>query len=295
MVCAGRAIMVICMPGKSEHTPKARALGAELRECRTAAGFTQQQLGEQIGISYVSISRYETGTRTPKPEDVAQILATLGVTGERYGSLVELARGADQPNWLDTGVGLRKELTRLIHFERTATEIVDVATSIVPGLLQTADYARAVMADMASDEIEPYVTMRVGRREVLTRRNPVRLTAFISETALRERLGGIETMHEQLRYIESMGDRENVSVNVLPAVNERWSPAHAGSFIFFGFQKTTPIVHLEHYASAVFLYGEQEIGPYEAALTTLRKTALSRDQSAELIAGIIRDLEGAPT
>lgn len=284
--------MIIFMPGKSEHTPKARALGAELRECRTAAGLTQQQLGEQIGISYVSISRYETGTRTPKPEDVAQILATLGVTGERYGSLVEMARGADQPNWLDTGVGLRKELTRLIHFERTATEIVDVATSIVPGLLQTADYARAVMADMASDEIEPYVTMRVGRREVLTRRNPVRLTAFISETALRDRIGGAEVMLDQLRHLETVMGNEHVTLYVIPAVSERWHPGHVGSFSYYTFAKTSPIVHLEHYASGVFLYDEIDVAPYSPALDTLREVALSRDHSAKLVAELARDLEG---
>ncbi|WP_258346012.1 helix-turn-helix domain-containing protein [Saccharopolyspora gregorii] len=283
------------MTGKSEHTPKARALGAELRACRTAAGLTQQQLGEQIGISYVSISRYETGSRTPKPEGVAQILATLGVTGERYSSLVEMARGADQPNWLDTGVGIRKELTRLIHFERTATEITDVATSIVPGLLQTADYARAVMADMASDEIEPYVTMRVGRREVLTRRDPVRFTAFVSETALRDRIGGAEVMLDQLRHLETALASENITIYVIPAVSDRWHPAHVGSFSYYTFAKTSPIVHLEHYASGVFLYDEIDVAPYVPALDRLREVAMSRDHSAKFIAGLIRDLEGAPT
>ncbi|WP_010313729.1 helix-turn-helix domain-containing protein [Saccharopolyspora spinosa] len=77
-------------------------LGVELRECRLAAGLTQKELAGQIGVSYVSVSRYETGTRSPKPEDVAQILATLGVTGKRYTELVDMARGADQPNWLET-------------------------------------------------------------------------------------------------------------------------------------------------------------------------------------------------
>ncbi|WP_243791825.1 helix-turn-helix transcriptional regulator [Saccharopolyspora gloriosae] len=281
------------MAGKSEHTPKARALGAELRECRTAAGLTQQQLGEQIGISYVSISRYETGTRTPKPEDVAQILATLGVTGDRYSSLVEMTRGADQPNWLDTGVGIRKELTRLIHFERTATAITDVATNIIPGLLQTADYARAVMADMASDEIEPYVTMRVGRREVLTRRNPVRFTAFISETALRDRIGGADVMLDQLRHLEMAMESDNITIHVIPAVSERWHPAHVGSFSYYTFAKTSPIVHLEHYSSAVFLYDDVDVVSYAPALATLREVVMSRDHSANLIADIARDLEGA--
>ncbi|MCX2728696.1 helix-turn-helix transcriptional regulator [Saccharopolyspora sp. NFXS83] len=281
------------MPGKSENTPKARALGAELRECRAEAGLTQQQLAEQIGVSYVSISRYETGTRTPKPEDVAQILATLGVTGDRYASLVEMSKGADQPNWLDTGQGIRKELTRLIEFERTATEITDVATSVIPGLLQTADYARSVMAATPTDEVEPYVAMRVGRREVLTKRNPVSFTAFIAETALRERIGGPEIALDQLHHLEKMAKLDNIAVFVLPAVSERWHPAHAGSFSFYTFAKTSPIVHLEHYASGVFLYDDSDVGPYQDALTTLREVAMSRNHSARTIAEIVSELEGA--
>ncbi|SFP04858.1 Helix-turn-helix domain-containing protein [Saccharopolyspora antimicrobica] len=108
------------MVGKSEHTPKARALGAELRECRRDAGLTQQELADQIGVSHVSVSRYESGTRLPKPEDVAQILATLGVNGQRYAELVDMARGAEHPNWLvASGVtGIRRELTTLIELER---------------------------------------------------------------------------------------------------------------------------------------------------------------------------------
>ncbi|WP_338602131.1 helix-turn-helix transcriptional regulator [Saccharopolyspora sp. SCSIO 74807] len=281
------------MTGKSEHTPKARALGAELRECRLEAGLIQQELADRIGVSYVSVSRYETGTRTPKPEDVAQILTILGVTGSRYTSLVDMAKGADQPNWLDTGQGIRRELTRLIEFERTSTKIVDVSTSVIPGLLQTADYARAIMADMSTDEIEPYVAMRMGRREILTQRDPVTFAAFISETALRDRLGGKSTMREQLRHLGVMTERENVTINVLPSVSEHWHPAHAGSFRFFDFPKTSPIVHLEHYASGVFLYGDDEVSPYQSALARLQLVAMSRDQSAKLIADTARDLEGA--
>ncbi|MBQ6643737.1 MAG: helix-turn-helix domain-containing protein [Saccharopolyspora sp.] len=281
------------MTGKSENTPKSRALGAELRECRFETGLTQQQLADRIGVSYVSVSRYETGSRSPKPEDVAQLLTVLGVTGDRYSRLVDLSRGADQPNWLDTGQGIRKELTRLIEFERTATKITDVAIGVIPGLLQTADYARSVMADMATDEIEPYVAMRVGRREVLHRKNPINFDAFISENVLRDRFAGAATMLEQLRHLESMAELENVTINVIPAVSERWHPAHAGAFIFFDFAKTTPMVHLEHYASGVFLYGDDEVSPYRSALATLQQVAMDRDQSAKLIATTARELEGA--
>ncbi|GAA0523514.1 helix-turn-helix transcriptional regulator [Saccharopolyspora thermophila] len=279
------------MVGKSEYTPKARALGAELRECRLAAGLTQKQLADQIGVSYVSVSRYETGTRSPRPEDVAQILATLGVTGDRYAELVDMARGADQPNWLETGEkGLRRELTTIIEFERTSTSIVEVATGVIPGLLQTSDYARAIMREKPGRDLEARVALRVGRRDVLYRATAPHLTAIISEGVLRNRLGGVAIMADQLRHLLKMGELPNVAIVVLPAVSERWHPAHAGSFILYEFPKSAPIVHLEHFCSGVFI-NTKEVAAYQDAVATLRGMAVDEERSAVLIAEIVRELE----
>jgi transcriptional regulator with XRE-family HTH domain len=283
------------MAGKSEHTPKARALGAELRECRLEAGLTQQELAAQIDVSHVSVSRYESGTRSPKPEDVAQILATLGVNGAKYAELVDMARSAEQPNWLETRKNrLRRELTTIIEFERIAINIVDVATSIVPGLLQAADYARTIMGVVPGDDLEARVAMRMGRRDVLTRKNAPDFTAIISEVALRERLGGAGVMADQLRHLFKMAELPNVKIMVLPAASERWHPAHAGAFLLYEFPKSEPIVHLEHFASGAFLY-TKEVTAYQDAVVTLRQMAMDPESSAELIASILEELEGSGT
>ncbi|MEB3366740.1 helix-turn-helix domain-containing protein [Saccharopolyspora mangrovi] len=284
--------MMVFMPGKSEHTPKARALGAELRECRIAAGLTQHQLAARIGVSHVSVSRYETGTRSPQPEDVAQLLATLGVTGDRYSELVELARGAEQPNWLETGVnGLRRELMTVIEFERTATRIVDVEMNIVPGLLQTADYARAIMSEAPGADLEARVALRVGRAAILERKGAPQLIAIVSEFALRQRIGGAEVMADQIRHLFKAAELPNVTILVLPAVSERWHPAHAGAFILFEFPKSDPIVHLEHFASGAFL-NAKEVAAYRGAVDTLREVAMDEETSTRLIAAIGDELEG---
>ncbi|ASU79848.1 XRE family transcriptional regulator [Actinopolyspora erythraea] len=280
------------MAGNSEHPPKARALGAELRECRIAAGVKQRELAKQLDVSYVSISRYETGARTPQPEDVAQILATLGVTGEKYAELVDMARDADQPNWLDTGhTGIRRELTTLIEFERTAQRITDVATIVIPGLLQTSDYARAILGETSSD-IEARVAMRVGRRDTLMRRDAPEFVALIWEVALREPLGGYRTMADQLRHLTAMAERPNVTIQVLRTGSTRWHPAHAGSFILFNFPKSAPIVHVEHFQSTAFLHKQKDVLGYESATTTLRELAMSSDESVEFIAKIRDEMEG---
>lgn len=275
-----------------EQTPQGRTLGAELRECRDDAGLTQRELAEQLGISHVAVSRYERGTRTPKPEDVAQILGTLGVTGDRYRELVEMARNADQPNWIDTGrAGIRRELTTLMEFERSATAIVCVATGVIPGLLQTWDYARTVMGDTGNSQA--HVAIRVGRRDVLSHKDPPEYWALISEAVLRDRLGGPAIMADQLRHVLKMADLPNVTIQVIPAASEQWHPAHAGSFVLFEFQKTPPIVHLEHYASAAFIYSPKDVvHAYHEAVTTLRHIAISPARSAELIATLADELEG---
>ncbi|MER7012831.1 helix-turn-helix transcriptional regulator [Saccharopolyspora sp. NPDC000359] len=283
------------MVGKSEHTPKARALGAELRECRREAGLTQQELADRIGVSHVSVSRYESGTRSPNPEDVAQILATLGVNGDRYAELVDMARGADQPNWLvASGVtGIRRELTTLIELERTATTIIDVATGVIPGLLQTSDYARAIMGTAPGDDLEARVAMRIGRRDVLTGEDAPEFVAIITETALREPIGGSSIMASQLRFVLKMSELPNVAIHVLPASSSQWHPAHAGSFILFEFTKTQPIVHLEHLTTGAFLYSKNEVAVHAAAASHLRELAMTPDRSADCIAEIVEGLEGS--
>ncbi|WP_245694027.1 helix-turn-helix domain-containing protein [Actinopolyspora mzabensis] len=267
-------------------------LGAELRQCRVSAGMKQRELAERLNVSYVSISRYETGARTPNPEDVAQILATLGITGARYAELVDMARDADQPNWLDTGhTGARRELTTLIEFERTARRITDVATIVIPGLLQTANYARAILGETTSD-LDTRVTMRVGRRDVLLQREAPEFIALIWEAALREPLGGHQTMADQLQHIMTMSERPNVTVRVIPMGSTRWHPAHAGAFLVFHFPRSAPIVHVENFHSTTFLHKSRDVAAYDTAATTLQQLAMTPKDSIGLIAKIKDEMEG---
>lgn len=142
---------------------EARALGAELRECRDNSGLSVRALAQKLGIAHVRVSRYEGGTSVPDAEEVASYLTAVGVNGTARQRLVQLAREVGEPNWLTTGVsGIQQELTTLIEFERTATDITDVSPLLVPGLLQTSDYARALMTDMPLGEVEKRVMLRLG-------------------------------------------------------------------------------------------------------------------------------------
>ncbi|MEU5852959.1 helix-turn-helix domain-containing protein [Saccharopolyspora shandongensis] len=281
------------MVGTNEYTPKARILGAELRECRKQTGLTVRDLANRVGTSHVTISRYETGTRTPQPEDVARILGTLGVTGTRYDEIVEFARTAGNKNtFARSSSSTHKHLVELAEFERTASNIVDVAPNLLPGLLQTADYARQIMHGLPAEEREIRVGLRMSRRDVLFAKAAPKLEVLVSEHALRQPLGGAETMSEQLRHVLRTAAIDNVIVRVIPDGLTRYTPAQDGAFVLYEFAKAPPIVHLEHFRAPAFLFDAKDVAAYRDAVAELRSLALSSSDSADLIATIAEEMEG---
>lgn len=283
------------MVGTSEYTPKGRLLGAELRDLRVKVGLTVRDLAARLGTSHVTISRYETGTRTPRPEDTARILATLGVTGSEYEELVDFARSAgDKNTFARTSNGPHKHLIDLSEFERSADSITDIAPNLIPGLLQTAAYARVIMQGLPPEEREVRVGLRMARRDVLTSKSAPRFNVVVKESALREPLGGHELMADQLRHIASLSMMDNITVRVLPRDLTHWTPAHDGAFVLFEFLKAPPIVHLEHFRAPAFLFDSKDVAAYKDAVQELNALALSPEESAERIASIMNDLEGIP-
>ncbi|GAA2776425.1 helix-turn-helix transcriptional regulator [Saccharopolyspora taberi] len=273
-------------------SPKARALGAELRECRDKAGMTVRALASRLGIAHVRIARYESGTSVPAADEVAGYLAAAGILGDERERILRLAREVGEPNWIPSGYpGARPELTTLIEFERTATEITNLSPMLLPGLLQTPDYARALMTDLPPGEVEKRVALRVGRREVLTRSDSPRLTAYVLEAALHESIGGPRVMAEQLRFVAEMALRPNVDVRILASGARSLHAGHAGPFVLFEFPKAAPIVHLEHYSSAAFLYGARDVQAYLQARDNLRTVAISQAESLRMLGSCAEEME----
>jgi transcriptional regulator with XRE-family HTH domain len=154
------------------RTPKARALGGALRQARADKGIPLRELASAISRDSGVVSRWETGDRTPKPEQVAQILTTLGVGGDRYEEIMTLAYGTDESQWVATTLPeQRQQMAAYVDWEQSATRIVEVAPLLVPGLLQISDYIHAIMTagGVPNGEIVSRVTSRIGRREVVTK------------------------------------------------------------------------------------------------------------------------------
>lgn len=251
-------------------------------------------MAELCGWSRATFGRIESGDKIPTDTEIAIILGTLGIKGDERKRLLELAHDAHQPNWWEIGYsGLPSQLASLLEFERAATKITDVALGFVPGLLQTADYARGVIRNggLSESEVESRVSLRLGRQSILTRSKPVALHALIDESILHRPVGGGAVMAEQLRHVARMSERTHITVQVVPYSAGEHHGMN-GSNLILEFQRQRPIVHLEHRRAGVFIDDPADTFLYLEAASTVEKAALSPADSADLILACANALEG---
>lgn len=275
-----------------ETTPtvRRRMLGAELRRLREAADFTLDDAGRALERSLSTVSRIENGRNAVRGVDVRLMLDAYGVTDERKReSLIALARDGRKKGWWQTYSELLSAASSdLISLEDDAAEIRTFEMGLVPGLLQTEDYARAVLSGRLSateDEVERLVGVRMARQAVLTRRErPLRLWAILGEAALRQRVGGPEVMRAQLHRLAEASALPNVTLQVLPFTAGA-HPGIDGPFVILEFPEPADIdvVLLENMTSSLYLEQEPEVARYARAFEHLRADALSRADSRALI------------
>lgn len=274
-------------------TPRARALAAALRAVRTNSALPGRELSKRIGYSHGTVSHWETGRRVPTVEDVVAFLAVAGVTGAEKDRIVELARHANEPNWLTAGMpGIPQQVAGAVECERAALKITQWCPMGLPGLTQTTDYTRAQLtaAAIGRQEIEQRLIVRMGRREILTRRDPVELVAFVGEDSLRDPIGSPLVMADQLRHLLELGDRRNVTLRVIPP-RIGWHPGHAGPFILYEFPDAPPVLYFEHYSSGAFVPDRHDVAAYFGALETMAGVALSERDTRRLIGEIVQETE----
>ena len=275
------------------RTPKARALGTALRGAREQQKLSTRELADRIGRNHGEISRWETGDRTPKPEHVAQVLTALGIVGKPYDEIMSLAYDTTAPTWVATTLpAQRQQLTAFIEMERTAAAVVEVQPSLVPGLLQTRDYAHAIMSsddNLSSDEVNRRVTIRMARQDAITRADPVRYSAFIGMSVLYQIIGDRSVMIEQFRHMLKMARRANIRIRLMP-LDKGWHPGMEAPFMFICPQDSVPVVNLELRRSQTFLHEEDVVDAYRHALDKIDRVALTREASAKLIADRMENL-----
>jgi transcriptional regulator with XRE-family HTH domain len=272
-------------------TPRARALSASLRKARVDSGIGLRELGRMLSISHTDLSLWENGHRVPHVETVAMILAAIRVSPEERQRILDLARNAREPNWLTVGMpGITQQLAGAIESERAASTITEWSPSIIPGLLQEPDYARAIISQNGrhTADLEPRLLVRIGRREAITRSNPTRLAALIGEEALRDPVVAPALMADQLMHLVRMSERPNIQLWVVPS-RIGWHPGLMGPFVLYEFPDSAPVVHFEHFSSAAFVPELANVNDYHRAVAEMKDVAVGPDRSAALIAEIVEE------
>lgn len=277
-------------------TPRARAVGAELRRAREDAGLSARTLAARIGVAHTTIGRWESGERNPRPIDVATVLGALGTDPDLREELVELARDSDGRHWVASGLPeQQRQLAALLELERDAARIVNVSPLIIPGLLQTSAYARAIIGagGVPASDVETRVAVRIGRRDAITRRErPAKLLALFDETALGRNIGGPAVMAEQLRALDEASRWGNVTVRAIPE-SAGWHPALEGPFVLLEFADRTPVVQIENRRSALFFHQPADVEAYQLAIDRVQDVAMSPEETRTLIAEVLGNLETA--
>ncbi|GAA2424235.1 helix-turn-helix transcriptional regulator [Actinomadura vinacea] len=278
------------MSSLRQSTVGVRGLGAELRELRKARQLSGRKVAGQLGWQVSKISRIENGKQGIKVEDVASLLVVYGVTGEERSRLLSTAERANNPGWWETNGGLSDESRTLIQLEATATQIIEVQPLVIPGLLQTPDYTRAVMksCDVPEPEVEVRVVARMGRQAILSRDEPPTLHAIVDEMALRRALGSSRTMARQLRRLTEAAEEPNVTLRVLP-FTLGGHPGLDGPFIVMDFARAKPVVYLDHKLSGLFLEEPAHVAFFRQQADTLTEMAMSLAESIDFVARLARE------
>lgn len=281
--------------GDSKSTIRSRELGTALRHAMEQAGLSGKQTAYKLGWSPSRVSRLLTGQLGATEVDVSAFLATCQVTGPARDRLLRLTREQSTPGWLQQhGSRLPEQLKTLVDHENGAVEITDFQAVVVPGLLQTGDYAQAVIsriANVPAAEVTDRVRARLGRQSLFTREHRPNFTFYLHELVLRLPVGGPAVMSEQLHHLLRMSVRSYIGIRVIPAA----FGAHAGtagSCRLMEFAEFKPVVYVEEETAGHFLEEAPEIAAYRKIFAALANAALDEGQSKDLIARLAVELYG---
>jgi transcriptional regulator with XRE-family HTH domain len=268
-----------------------RRLAAELRKLRTDARLTVEDAASGLEWPGSKVSRIENRQVGISPKDLRKLLDLYQVADRAYrDELLELGRRATERGWWQSYNGLLPALSTLIGLEEEAATIRTYEAELIPGLLQTADYARAVIkvSDPAETkaQIDRWIEVRLERQEVLTRSDPPppKVSVVLNEGVLARRVGSPEVMRGQLEHLMRERERGNVVIQILPFSSGE-HPTMVGPFTIMTFLDAADpgVVNVENVLGALALEQPAEIRAYEEVWSTLQARAASPDDSRAIM------------
>lgn len=269
---------------------EARELGAGLRKLRVDRGFTTRELGARIGVSSGNFTHWETGERLIREDHLNSVLDELEPDDSERKRLLSLHRNAGAPGELVAGApGIGQQLVQLIEYEQAANQLTEVAPLMIPGLLQTEDYARAVFAGLS--DIATRVALRLGRQKIITRpKQPAELVAYIDSEALIRPVARAEVLVDQHQHLLEMAQRPNIQIRLVSSTSSGYNPMLAGPFMLIEFPSASPVIHLEHLRASAFLWEAGDVQAFSAAVEKISERAMTPAATAEVIASILNGM-----
>jgi transcriptional regulator with XRE-family HTH domain len=285
------------MPGdRQTPTVRLRRLAAELRSLRTSSGLTRDEIVERTGINVATLYRIEHARVRPQTRTLRTLLDLYGVEEAHRDELATLLRDARQRGWLHGYRSvLPEQYTTYIGLEGEARGVWNYESLFVPGLLQTEDYARAVIRAglpvAGWDEVERRVQVRMERQAVLRGDSPLELWGIVDEAALRRQVGGRDVMCRQLRRLLEAAEFPQVTLQVIPFR----AGAHAGmpgSFALMQFADAAipDVVYIDTMAGELFLEEDSDARRYKIVFDHLRAVAESPNASRSLMADLVSQI-----
>ncbi|MCY0940277.1 helix-turn-helix domain-containing protein [Streptomyces antarcticus] len=287
------------MPNVKPSTVLGRQLGDELRRLREAAGLTTAAAAKALDCTGGKISRIENGHVPVRTPDLVALMDAYGVsvpeTRERLSALARRANRRRREGWWHQyGSVLADAYRDYIEMEDICDSIRTFQAQLVPGLLQTAEYGRAVTvasrAWHSAEEVDQFVQVRLARQERLAGERKVELWAILAEGVLRQQVGGPTVMRDQLEHLADMAEQPNITVQVLPFSRG----AHSGMFgpyLLMSFPRIAAqsLVLTETPTGNIWMEQESEVARYRELFDDARTSALPPTESLGLIRRIAKE------
>ncbi|MFI7639174.1 helix-turn-helix domain-containing protein [Nonomuraea sp. NPDC049400] len=264
-------------------------LGQELRLLRERRALTGARAAKELGWSPSKVSRIEAAKTMPSADDIKAMAELYRLDGPKLDELFGLLRDAEQRGWWeDYEDALPEEYTRFLGLEAEATHQRNWEPQVVPGLLQTEDYAREVIlatrgiSRITHSGVRSRVEARLDRQQrVLHRTDACAMSVVLDESALMRRFGEPAVMREQMEHLLEISLLPHVSVQVLTL--DALHPVNTGAFIHLKFAAFDDVVYLEQLYTANFVEDLERVAGYETAFDNIRSEALDEDESRVLI------------
>ncbi|KAB2973300.1 MULTISPECIES: helix-turn-helix domain-containing protein [unclassified Streptomyces] len=282
------------MASNVNPTVRRRRLGQELRRLRELKGMTAEEVAERLLVSQSKISRLENGRRSISQRDVRDLCGVYEVEDHRIvDSLMQMAKDSRQQGWWHSFGDIPYSV--YIGLETDAASLRVYDPQVVPGLLQTKQYAEALIAgalpETAPTEIEKRVQVRMRRQErISTEENPLRLWTVLDEAALRRVVGNRNLMRDQLEQLVEQSLLPHVTVQVIP-FDMGAHPGLNGQYAILEFPDAadSSVVYIEGVTSDLYLEKANDVQKYSVMYEHLRAQALNVEQSRQFIADIAKE------